>query len=78
MKTTEMERKETAWREFQAHLSGHRCHCGHYKWPGFCFCFPCQERLPASERRKLFGKAGDACRQAYAEVREYLEAAETG
>jgi len=73
MKTAQMEAEETARREFQAHLDGHRCHCGRYKWPGFCFCFSCQDRLPGRERLKLYGKSGDDYRHAYHDVRAWLE-----
>jgi len=72
MKTNAMEAEENARRGFQTHLNGDRCHCGGYKWPGFCFCLSCLERLPARARRMLYGKGGDAYRLAYDAARQAL------
>lgn len=73
MKTARMEAEEKARKAFAVHLEGDRCHCGRYKWPGFCFCFTCQDRLPWRQRRKLYGQSGDNYRHAYDNVRAWLE-----
>ena len=77
MKTSAMAAAEAAQKQFYEHHYGDRCHCGHYKWAGFLFCFPCQERLPAAERRNLYGKSGDALAGAYAQAKQWLREQDT-